>query len=109
MITINVNELDRVDDLVKGKNSFTICGAINTMTIAQHVEMIVELNNFKCRVYTANRSAAMASVLIPTGLTQIFGAGTAIGIGVHNLLTWNPDYEIVKDLLNNRVEVIYKK
>lgn len=34
---------------------------------------------------------------------------TAIGISIHNLLTYNPDFEIGKDFINSRINVTYKK
>jgi len=34
---------------------------------------------------------------------------SAVAIGVHNLSTWNPDYEIGKNYIKRRLSVKYKK
>jgi len=34
---------------------------------------------------------------------------TALGVGVHNIVTYNPDYEIAKNKLKGVVTVTYKK
>ena len=53
-----------------------------------------------CRVYTEYRSTAVAALL---------GAVSAAAIGVHNLATWNPDYEIGKNYVKRTLSVRYKK
>ncbi|APM55575.1 hypothetical protein BB790_24825 [Klebsiella pneumoniae] len=60
-----------------------------------------------CRVYTEYRSTAVAgSLWSPTAL---LGAVSAAAIGVHNLATWNPDYEIGKNYVKRTLSVRYKK
>lgn len=51
----------------------------------------------------------MAAALIPTGITQVTGLFTALGIAAHNLVTAFPDYKIIKCLIDNQVLVLYDK
>ena len=39
---------------------------------------------------------------------RVAALGVAAGVG-HALVTYNPDYEIIKDYVNKRLRVIYKK
>lgn len=48
----------------------------------------------------------MAASFSPAAL---FGIGSALAIGVHNLATFNPDYEIGKNKVAGTVTVLYKK
>lgn len=73
------------------------------------MEQAIESIGLTCRVYTEYRATAMTGSLIPTGVTQVIGLVSAIGIGVHNLATFDPDYEIAKNKINRSVAVINKK
>ena len=42
-------------------------------------------------------------------MTQVTGAAAAVGIGLHNFITYNPDYEIAKHLLNHKLSVNKKE
>lgn len=109
LIQIQTTELDKADDLIRRKQSFAVVGAVDTTRIAERMEKKIENAGLRCRVYIANRSVALASLLIPTGITQVTGALSAIGIGIHNLVTFNCDYEICKCLVDDQVVCIYKK
>ena len=91
--------------LVHQKKSFKICAVANISDTVKLVEKYIELYGMSCRVYTENRAAAAAGSLLLGGI----GALAAVGLAVHNVVTFNPDYEIGKDLMSNNVNVIYKK
>ena len=55
------------------------------------------------------RSAAIAGIAIPTGITQLGGLAVAAGTAIHNLATFNPDYEIGKNYVKSTVTVTYKR
>ncbi|MFZ7188337.1 hypothetical protein ACLSY8_10525 [Avibacterium avium] len=75
---------------------------------ATRVEAVIEQNGFTCRVYTENRAAGMGAALF-SGVGGVIGAATAIGIAAHNLATYNPDFEIGKNLIDKKINVTYKK
>jgi hypothetical protein len=68
----------------------------------------IEPAGLKCRVYTKGRIAAAGASLLG-GITGAAGIASAISIAAHNLATYNPDYEIVKHLVDNTLSVFYKK
>lgn len=108
----SVLDYEQIKQLVHNKKSFQIydCKSFTIMdSISGRIEKIIESDNLSCRVYTENRSVALAGALIPTGVTQIFALGSAISIGIHNLVTYNPDYEIGHDVLHSNINVTYKK
>ncbi len=107
---LNVDNMEQeAKQLISARKSFKVCGVAAMAHVVTVLERMIESQNLSCRVYTAKRGAALATGLIPTGLTQLTALGTAIGIAAHNIATWNPDYEIAKHLIDNSVEVIYKK
>lgn len=75
---------------------------------ATRVEAVIEQNGFTCRVYTENRVASMGAALL-SGIGGVIGAAAAIGIAAHNLATYNPDFEIGKNLIDKKINVTYKK
>lgn len=106
---ISASELDKVEGLILKRRSFSIIEAKDTSSVANIVEKKIEAQNLKCRVRVSNRVASLATSLIPTGITQATGLFSAIAIAAHNICTWNPDYEVIKCLYDNKVEVEYKK
>ena len=58
----------------------------------------------RCRIYTRNR-AATATALAWTGP----GLAALAGIAAHNLATYNPDYEIGRAVVDQKIYVTYKK
>lgn len=75
------------------------------LTICSAIENYIELEDLKCRVYTEKRYTG----LLAGALNKQYGVLGALFIAAHNLITWNPDYEISRDLANNRINVKYKK
>jgi hypothetical protein len=75
----------------------------------ESLEKTIESRGLSCRVYTKGRAASIAAAAIPTPVTVLGGWASAIAIGVHNVATWNPDYEIAKNLAMGTLTVDYKK
>lgn len=72
------------------------------------VENKIETNGLTCHIYTLGRiGAAGWSVL--GGITGVVRILSAASIALHNLATYNPDYEIEKYPFNNKIIVTYKK
>ena len=95
----------RIDDLISSKSSFQIVGVNDIGDIVKLLEGRIEAKGLKCRVYTEYRAAGLAAEALAGGV----GVVVAAGIAVHNVVTWNPDYEIGKNKLNSSVSVTYKK
>lgn len=100
---------DRLREMVGEKRSFQVVAVKDISFVVNKVEGEIEKQDLRCRVYTEYRSAAIAGMAVPTGVTQLAGLATAVGIGVHNLATFSPDYEIAKNQLKGTVTVIYQK
>lgn len=98
-----------VDNLVNNRKSFQVVAVTDIPSVVNKIEGRIEKQSLKCRVYTEYRSAAITGVVVPTGVTQITGLFSAVGIGVHNIFTFNPDYEIAKNKFNNTVTANYKR
>lgn len=93
-------------DLIPLKSSFLICDVAITemLEVSDWLEKYIEKYKLTCRVYTKNRLALGLSYL----LNPAWGTLSLVSIAVHNFMTRNPDYEVVRDLANKRVEVVYK-
>lgn len=94
-------------ELIDHRASFEIhqVPIIEMISICGDLEDYIESQNLKCRVYTEKRYTG----LLAGALNKQYGVLGAIFIAAHNLITWNPDYEISRDLANNRINVKYKK
>mgnify|MGYP006185127539 CR=1 FL=1 len=107
----------QIDSLVRNRASFEINGLRgNFMAGIKLVETKIESLGMKCRVKSDTKSAlaqggaigaiaSLASVPVTLSVVTLTAAASA----GHNLLTRNPDYEILKDYVNQRLRVIYKK
>lgn len=109
----NVYSIDKVSNdfiknIINDKQSFVLEGISRTMMpeVISKVEEIIENSNFKCRVYTKGRSIGLAAIPSPA---MFAGLATGIGIGIHNLATYNPDYEIAKNYIMGTLTIEYKK
>lgn len=78
---------------------------LNIPETVETIEKVIEGLGMKCRVYTKGRSAALAAELA----VPLVGWAAAAAMGVHNLATWNPDYEIAKNLITGTLTIEYKK
>ncbi|MDY0205758.1 MAG: hypothetical protein RBR82_03930 [Pseudomonas sp.] len=111
IMTLTARELTEVklNEIISKKGSFTLIGVKDVSIAVRRIEAAIEKQNLRCRVYTEYRSAVLAGMAIPTGITQVAGFATAAGIAAHNLVTINPDYEIGKNKVSNSLTVIFKK
>ena len=96
--------IEQIDGLISSHSSFQVVGVDDIGELVKKLEERIDVKGLKCRIYTEYRSAGLAA-------GTLFGVGAAVaaGIAVHNLATWNPDYEIGKNKLNSSVTVTYKK
>lgn len=102
---------EKIASMIDEKKSFVIEGIsrLNFGEAVKTIEGLIESKGLKCRVYTKGRSATVAAAAIPVSPTVIGGLVSAMGIGIHNLLTWSPDYEIAKNIATGTLTVTYKK
>ena len=112
--------VEKLDELVKAKKSFWVV-AVKDMSYTVHkIEGSIEKQGMSCRVYTENRSAliggALAASLVPnpiwpaTFIASLAGAASAtVGTVVHNIATYDPDYEIGKNPIKSKITVTFKK
>lgn len=96
-------------DLIRAHTTFEVTGLSGRMPSAvQKVENIIESAGLRCRVYTVGRVAAAGGTLFG-GVTGVLGIASAVGMAAHNAATFNPDYEIGKHRIDNKLTVKYKK
>ena len=98
--------LNSLDQLLEKKQDFEVFGLSGRLgDTVTTIESRIEAMGMTCRVYTVGRTAAMAAGLF----SVVAGVATAVGIAAHNLATYDPDYEIGKNLANNTLRVVYQK
>ncbi|MCK3828293.1 hypothetical protein E3O56_23115 [Pseudomonas sp. W2Aug9] len=103
--------------LLLNKSSFEVIGLRGSFTASiKSVENEIERLGLKCRVKSDMKGAiAQGGILgtfigaasLPVGVA-LAAAATLASTG-HTLATYNPDYEIIKDYVNKKLKVIYKK
>lgn len=99
---------ETLDSLIASKESFQVVSIQNMTSVVEKIEGRIEKCGLTCRVYTEYRSAAMAGSFLG-GITAVAGMASAATIAVHNLATWNPDYELGKNQVKETISVVYKK
>lgn len=106
-----------VESLLRSKATFEVIGLRGNFNAGiKMVETKVESLGMKCRVKSDTKSAlaqggAVGAVLglLSAPVTIVAGViGTAASVG-HALSTYDPDYEILKDYINKKLTVLYKK
>ncbi len=100
---------DKIEQLINSKQSFTLTGVSHMKKAVATIERKIERKGLKCRVYTKGRAATVGAAAIPFSPTVIGGWLAGAAIGVHNLATYDPDYELAKKPLSNELEVNFKK
>ena len=98
-----------IDQLIANKESFQVVAVTNISSVVNTIEGRIERKGLKCRVFSEFRKAVLTAAVIPTPVTVVGGWAAGIGIGLHNLVTWNPDFEIGKNKVMGTVTVSYKK
>ena len=92
-----------IEETIKSKESFLlidISGYEELMKYCNLIENIIEGNSMTCRVITKGRTlAALPFILTPAGMAVIASQL------VHKIATRNPDWKIVRNILNKKIEV----
>lgn len=97
--------VSQIQSLITRRCSFEIIGASGRMLeLCSMLEDEIERQGMRCRIYTRNRSIA-AGGMAWTGA----GLFSLAAIAAHNLATYNPDYEIGKAVVDNKIYVEFKK
>lgn len=100
---------DELKTLISSKTNFEVkaVGGVMSDAVAL-IEKQIESLDMRCRIYTRGRVAAAGATLFG-GVTGVLGAASVVGMAAHNLATFNPDYEIIKHQIDNKITVMYKK
>lgn len=85
--------------------SFVVLACVDQAAMVRRLERAIEEKSMTCRIYTENRIVAAGGAALVTGL----GVAAVAAIVTHNVATLNPDYEIKKDIVDNKVSVTFKK
>lgn len=115
-IVSGINESE-IDELLKNRSSFEIVGLRGDFNACiTHVEKRIESHGLKCRVKsdvkaTLAQGGAFGAIVglvsaVPTALAV---AAIATASAAHSLATYDPDYEIIKDYVNKKLKITYKK
>ncbi|MEL7293135.1 MAG: hypothetical protein ABG776_05310 [Cyanobacteria bacterium J06555_13] len=97
---------EEIKALLTKRASFVLTNVTSMNQSVQELEAIIEGEGLSCRIYTAGRSASMAATFSPAAL---WGIASAAAIAAHNLATLNPDYEVAKYPVTDKLEVNFKK
>lgn len=111
MVSVTYEELDseKVKNLIADNHSFELVGLSGRMGGAvSKIENLIESQGLSCRIYTYGR-VVIAGGSILCGLAGVVGIASMVGMGGHNIATFNPDYEVAKHFIDNKLSVIYKK
>lgn len=105
--SINAVSTEAVGELIEKRQSFVLEGIarLNMPEAVASVEKAIESRGMKCRVYTKGRVAALAGELA----VPLVGWAAAAAMGILNLATWDPDYEIAKNPITGTLTIEYKR
>lgn len=108
--TLTFNEIDtKAVQLIRNRESFEVKAlGGKVLDAVKKIEYLIENEGLTCRIYTKGRLAS-AGATVAGGITGMLGAASAIGIAAHNIATYNPDYEVSKNLIDNKLTITYKK
>lgn len=99
--------LDEIKELLARRQSFKVQSVLSVNDTVRIIEQQIDKLGMKSRVFTAGRKAAMLASF--WGPTAVAGLASAAAMGIHNLATWSPDYEIARNLVTKMVTVKYKR
>ena len=111
MIHVGYAELtgDKLFELVRNRSSFQVTGVGGKMKESvRFVEEGIEGEGLRCRIYTYGRVTAAGGSFFG-GITGVLGIASAVGMAAHNIATLNPDYEVAKHMIDNKLTVKYCK
>ncbi|MFC5583190.1 hypothetical protein [Rhodanobacter terrae] len=101
----------REDFVIDGINRIHMPEAVKA------VEKLIEDRGMRCRIYQKGRVAAAigataVAAVVPVIGEAVIGAAlvaTAVGSAAHHLATFNPDYEVAKNLVTGTLTLTYQK
>ena len=98
---------ERVSELIEARESFEVwdVDVESAFDSAQRIESEIERRRMTCRIYTSGRLLTVAAGIFYLGA----GLAALASIAAHNLMTYDPDYEICRDLANSRLIVKFMK
>lgn len=115
--TVNGLNEAQIETFLKTKKSFEVIGLRGQFTKSiVIIEKKIESLGLKCRVKVDMKGAiAQGGILgtvigaasLPVGV--VLAAAATVASTGHTLATYNPDYEIIKDYVNRKLKVIYRK
>lgn len=107
----------QIDVLLRTRSSFEVIGLRGNFNASiKLIETRIEHLGLKCRVKVDVKGAItqggilgtiIGAASLPAGVV-LAAAATVVSAG-HTLATYDPDYEIIKDYVNKKLKVIYKK
>jgi len=99
----------QIEGLIHSKSSFTVIGLKGKMSdVVDTIESTIEKKGLSCRIYTRGRVAAAGGSFLG-GLTGVVGVISTIGIAAHNVATYDPDYEVAKHQVDNKLTITYMR
>ena len=107
--THNIEDIQvKVRNFISDRASFGIVNVAfgKQSQMVDIIEREIESVGLSCRVRTANRGWAVAAMTAAT-----FGGAAVAGAAIvaHNIVTIDPDYEIIKEMLGSDVAVEYQR
>jgi hypothetical protein len=100
---------NKAEQLINQRESFEVIGLGGKMgDVVSMIENIIETKGLSCCIYTYGLVAAAGATVLG-GPMGVFGLASTIGMAVHNIVTYDPDYELAKHVVDNKLSVTYKK
>ncbi|MBV7515833.1 hypothetical protein [Pseudomonas sp. PDM25] len=107
----------QIEHLLERRSSFDVIGLRGNFNAGiKYIETHIEHLGLTCRIKVDAKGALaqggvlgalMGAASLPASVV-LAAAATVVSAG-HTLATYNPDYEIIKDYVNKKLKVIYKK
>lgn len=98
--------LANLPSLIDSRRTFVINEVDDKLNeTAKRVEEEIEAHGMTCRVYTRNRGYA----ILAAGFVPYVGWAALGSLVAHRLTTFNPDFEVGKDLKDKKIYVNYKR
>lgn len=97
-----------IKSFIQVKQSFILTNVKTFAPLVEKIEEMIESNNMTCRVYLKNRVWYILATNFFPPLGKNVGSMGLTFILLHDLITLNPDYEIAKDYINDKLIVTYQ-
>lgn len=97
-----------INTFIQTKQSFILTNVKKFAPLVEKIEELVENNNMTCRIYLKNRFWYFLAAAVFPPLGKTVGSMGITFILMHDLITFNPNYEIAKDYINDKLIVTYQ-